>query len=364
MLKILNRDIAKDVQFFMDTIGDGILIVDNKGIITRLNTAACDMLGFRDKKDVKGQAVLALLGPIDEKGVPINKKNAALFKSIKQGKKINNVLRQFIKHDGNRIWVSITTTPTIGKKDTTKGAIIVIRDITEEKQQHDYHIDFTHIASHDLRTPIGNLLWATEYLISGKPGKLNKKQTDYINDIYKILKDMNRIINDLLSVSRLQNKKIKPQIKKVIIENTLKNIINDVAYYARAQNVKIVLKNTKKQKHSIKADPDHTRTIIQNVIENAIRYSYPNTNINIDIKIEKDNIVFSCGNTGIGIPKDKQKFIFAKFFRAKNAVDKHGDGTGLGLYITHEMVKLNKGEIWFESKPEKTTTFYVKFKKL
>ncbi len=100
------------------------------------------------------------------------------------------------------------------------------------------------------------------------------------------------------------------------------------------------------------------------MIENAIRYSYPNTNINIDIKIEKDNIVFSCGNTGIGIPKDKQKFIFAKFFRAKNAVDKHGDGTGLGLYITHEMVKLNKGEIWFESKPEKTTTFYVKFKKL
>ena len=70
----------------------------------------------------------------------------------------------------------------------------------------------------------------------------------------------------------------------------------------------------------------------------------------------------SCTNKGIGIPNDKQPFIFAKFFRAPNAIKKQGNGTGLGLYITREIVRLNNGSIWFESTPKKETTFYVKFK--
>jgi PAS domain S-box-containing protein len=362
MFNFFNTGLIEDVNFFMDTIGDGIFISDVNGTIIKTNQAACDILGFCDRKKVEKQNALELLSPLDKKGRPINKKNAVLFKSIKQGKRINNVMRQFIKNDGSRIWATITTTPIKKRGGKVKGAIVVVRDITEEKQQEEYQTDFAHMASHDLRTPLGNVLWATEYVMSEKPGKLNKKQTEYIQDTYKTLKDMNRIVNDLLSVSRLQNKKIKPRAKKISLEGIIKKVIADSEYYSKAQNVEIVLTSKGARQHYIKADPNHIRTIIQNIIENAIRYSFSSTKISLTVEEKNSNVLFACTNKGIGIPESQQKFIFAKFFRAKNAVDKKGDGTGLGLYITYEMIRINKGSISFKSVPNKNTTFTIKFK--
>ncbi|MFH1790270.1 MAG: PAS domain-containing sensor histidine kinase [bacterium] len=361
MLSLFNTGLIKDVQLFMDTIGDGIFVVDSNGTIVKSNQAICDMLGYCNLKSVIGQPALALLGATDEKGNPINKRNAALFKSIKKGKKVSNAARQFTKSDGTKIWTSITTTPILKNGDKVKGAILVVRDITEQKLEEEYRSDFAHIASHDLRTPLGNLLWVVEYLLSGKSGQLNEKQREYMNDTYSTLREMNRMVNDLLSVSRLQTKKIKPKISPVSFELVIKKVIKDLDYYAKAQNVKIKLSSSLKKGHLIKVDQHHLKTIVQNIIENAIRYSFSKTQINVNIVRENGNVIFSCSNNGIGIPKDKQKFIFAKFFRAKNAIEKQGDGTGLGMYITKEVVKLNKGEIWFNSVPNAQTTFYVKF---
>ena len=353
----------KNIDDFMDSVGDGIFVVDEKGIINKSNEAAHEMLGYSKKQDVEGHDAVILLGAIDAKGKLINKRNAALFKSIRQGKKINNAIRQFIKQDGTRIWASITTNPIKTKSTKFKGAVIIMRDITEQRQQEEYRTDFAHIASHSLRTPLGNVLWATEYLLSAKPGKINAKQKDYLQECYTTLKNMNTMINDLLSVSRLPDKKVKPNFQKVLLEDTVKALVKTYGAYAHAQNVTIKLTETdSKKKHYIKADPKYLEIIIQNLIENAVRYSFEHSDVKINIKRDKDTTTFSCTNHGIGIPKDKHGFIFAKFFRAKNAVSKQGNGTGLGLYITKEMVRLNKGEIWFESEPNKTTTFYVKFK--
>ncbi|MFH1292017.1 MAG: PAS domain-containing sensor histidine kinase [bacterium] len=362
ILQLWNKSLSNNVGMFMNTIGDGVFIVEPDGTIIKTNEAACTMLGYENKKQVMGQSILLLLGATDEKGNPINKRNAALYKSIRLGKKIN-ATRQFTKNDGTRIWTSITTTPVTKNNEKVTGAIVVIRDITEQKQEEEYRTDFAHIASHDLRAPLGNVLWATEYILSEKPGQLNKKQKEYLGDTYKTLKDMNRLVNDLLGVSRLHNHKIKPRLGKVMLENIIKKVIADTNYYAKAQNLEIKVETDSKCKHYILADSSHIKTIIQNLVENALRYAFTKTEILINIKKEKNHVVCSCSNKGIGIPKNKQKFIFAKFFRAKNAVDKQGDGTGLGLYLTQGLVKLNKGQIWFESELNQQTSFYLKFKK-
>lgn len=354
------KEITEEVRHFMDSIGDGILVVNKSGTVLSCNKAICQILGQKSKKDLIGRPTLPLLCPTDATGTPITKKNAALFKSINKGKKIVNAIRQFIKKDGSRLWSAITTTPIKDKNGEVEGAIIIIRDITEEKQQEEYRADFAHIASHNLRSPLGNVMWATEYLISGKPGSLNEQQKNYLNDCYKTLKEMNRLVNDLLSISNIPYKKIKPVFKKNLLEDVFAKVLNDLQYYARSHNVKIKL-IAEEQKHFIKADENHVRTILQNIIENAIRYSSPHTVIKVEFKKEKKYIIFSCTNQGIGIPENKKKFIFAKFFRASNAVNKEGQGTGLGLYIVKELINLNKGKIWFESEENKTTTFYIKF---
>jgi len=424
-LKLSDSTISKDVQTFMNAIGDGILIVDKSGVITKTNKAAWEMLGYKNAKQIEGKGALDLLKAVNNLGKLVTKKNAALFQSIKEGKKINNVIRQFLRADKKRFWSSITTTPIKNKAGTIKGAVIVIRDITEEKQAEEYRINFADIASHSLRTPLGNVLWANEYILSEKPGRLNKIQKEYLGESYKTLKSMNTMVNDLLSVSRLpdrrskpalkkvrledsvdrviesydtyakaQNLKIvfekkknkshfikadskylndllsvsrlpdrrsKPALKKVRLEDSVDRVIESYDTYAKAQNLKIVFEKKKNKSHFIKADPKYLFIIIQNLIENAVRYAFDKTDVVIKIKKDGKHIVFSCTNKGMGIPKDKQKFIFAKFFRAENAMKKQGNGTGLGLYITYEMIRLNGGKIWFESTENKETTFFIQF---
>ena len=356
---IKSPSLIKNTQFFLDSIADGVFVVNTKGLILETNRAAIEILGYSEK-ELLGQPVLKMIGAVDDKGRPINKNNAAMFGSILHGKIIKNAIRQFSKKDGQKFWVSISTNSIAGLLKKSKGGVIIFRDINEQKIKDDYWSDFAHIASHNLRAPLGNVLWAVESMLSGQIGEFTVEQKGYIEDMYRTLKDMNRLVNDLLGVSRLNNKKMKPKLAKVSIEQTIKNVIKDVEYYANAQNVKLKLVSDKN--HFIKADENHLRTIIQNLVENAIRYSFPGKEIELAVSAKDKEVRFSCKNEGIGIPKDKQKFIFSKFFRAKNAVEKIGGGTGLGLYITHEMVKLNKGKIWFTSELNKTTAFYATFK--
>ena len=355
--------ITDEVKHFMDSIGDGVIILDKNGDILNYNKALSNILGYNKSTNLTGLSVLSLLCPTDRYGTPITKNKSALFESINKGKKIINATRQFVKKDGSFIWATITTTPLNYDGKNIDGAIITIRDITKQKQQEEYRADFAHIASHSLRTPLGNVMWAIEYLISANSEPLSDKQKGYLNDCYETLKNMNRLVNDLLSISNLPYKKIRPNREKIDLLKIYSKVHNDLQYYAKAHNVELVMEYKDKQ-CLIKADKSHVRNILQNIIENSIRYSFDKTNIKINFKKEGKNIIFSCTNQGIGIPESKKKFIFSKFFRAGNAVNKEGDGTGLGLYITQGLVNLNKGKIWFESEENKETTFFIKFKSL
>jgi len=362
MINTNNKLFIQDVQVLLESIGDGVLIVDNNGKVRLTNDALCELLGYKREEIIKKDA-LQILGAIDEYGKPINKRNAAIFDSIKKGKKNINAIRQFSRKDNERFWASITTSPLLHKNKKVKGGVVILRDITEKKLEEEYRSDFARVAGHNLRTPLGNVLWVTEHLLSGKAGKMTKVQKQFLKDNYSLLKQMSSVINDILSITNFQNKSIKPKKIKVDLGDLTTSIVSNLKYYARAKNLKINIEIDVKDKFFIKVDEKHVNAIVQNILENAIKYSFENTSIVIKIERQNGHVVFSCLNEGIGIPKAKQKYIFAKFFRASNAVDQDGDGTGLGLYTTHELVNLNEGKIWFESVPKKETCFFVKFKK-
>lgn len=358
---MLKKFLTNEIQVFIDSLGDGVMIVDKNGIIVKTNQALCDILGYKTKGSVEGHVCLSLLGATGEMGQIIDKKNAAFYRTIRYSKQIANEKRQFVKQDGTRVWTSITTSP-MKKDNKVIAAVILIRDTTKEQEQEEYYKDFTHTASHNLRSPLGNLLWTVEYMLTKKLGPLTAKQEEYLSDSYESLQAMNRMVNNLLSISRLENKKVHPNLQKVSLEQTIEKVLKDLTSYARAQLVEIELKGSPNAQHFVKFDHDHLHSVIQNIIENAVRYSFPNKKIILEIKPEETNIIFSCTNEGIGIPKGKENFVFAKFFRAKNAEERQNEGTGLGMYTSRELAILNKAKIWFESEENKQTTFYLKLK--
>ncbi|MEA3296035.1 MAG: HAMP domain-containing sensor histidine kinase [Patescibacteria group bacterium] len=222
--------------------------------------------------------------------------------------------------------------------------------------------EFINIVSHQLRSPLTNMKWATEFLITETIDKISAQQAEYFNILQENCSRMNALINDLLTVSKLQQKKFNGNIEKISLYDLLKNIIEKTKAYTIASNIEIKLK-IDKNLPKISADASQMNTVLENLINNAIRYT-PNNNGKenkiIEIKLEqrKNNIYFEIKDNGIGIPKQDQKYIFQKFFRSRNVLKHQTQGSGLGLYITKSIVEKQEGKIGFISKEEQGTTFW------
>jgi two-component system sensor histidine kinase VicK len=122
--------------------------------------------------------------------------------------------------------------------------------------------------------------------------------------------------------------------------------------------LEIELKINNSQLKNIKSDPEKLKIVVENLLDNAIRYSQKKGKVKILTEKRKENLYFQIDDEGIGIPKEDQKFIFQKFFRAKNATITQAGGTGLGLYISKEIIKKLKGKIGFKSQEQKGSTFW------
>lgn len=352
---------SKETIEVLNAIGDGVFVVDTKGIIQSVNTTGAKILGYKES-ELLGMWCLDPFGAVNAKGKRITKKNAAITKTLKSGKKTHNALRQFTNKHGDKLWASITVTPLI-RKGKKRAAIIVFRDITKEHQLEEYHADFARVASHQMRTPLSNVLWLLEHLSSEMSGKLNEEQKELASKAYGTAKQLYDLFNDLLRISDLHGRK-NGAAAVITLTPIVEQVIENTAAVSKASNLKIKFKKSKRDIAYM--DKTHAQTAIQNIIENAIRYADPHSTILITLSKDPDDkkkLQLSCTNEGIGIPKKSQKLLFSKFFRAKNAVKKRGDGTGLGLYLSKKLMEQYGGDISFESIPRKQTTFILTFKR-
>jgi signal transduction histidine kinase len=217
--------------------------------------------------------------------------------------------------------------------------------------------EFVSIVSHQLRSPLSNLRWALELLMSGRLGKIEEQQLDY----FKILKDnssrMGELVRDLLIVSRIEQGRIPFKTQEVSLVELIKNLISLLAPFARASNVEIKFES-KNNLPKIFSDPSQLKLIIENLLDNAIRYIREKGDVKISLIKKDGRFYFEIKDNGVGIPKEDQKYIFQKFFRSSNVLRHKTQGTGLGLYITKSLIEKMGGKIGFKSEENKGSTFW------
>ncbi len=217
--------------------------------------------------------------------------------------------------------------------------------------------EFISIVSHQLRTPISNLGWTIELLMSGKLGRIEAKQTEY----FKILKEniirMKELVKDLLIVSRIETQTLFLKEKTFYLSDTIKKLIVAFEPTAKASNITISFENQKDLPQVI-ADPFQIKQVIENLLDNAIRYIKEKGEVKLKLNLEQDNFYFEINDTGVGIPEKDKKYIFQKFFRADNVMKYQTQGSGLGLYIAKSIIKKSKGKIGFKSQEGQGSTFW------
>ncbi|MDP2864421.1 MAG: HAMP domain-containing sensor histidine kinase [bacterium] len=217
--------------------------------------------------------------------------------------------------------------------------------------------EFISVVSHQLRSPLSNLRWAIELLMSGRLGKIEKKQTEY----FKILKEnsgrMMELISDLLTVSRIEQRTLPLKKQEFSLENLIKDLILEFKPFIQSSNIEVKFKG-EENLPKILADPSQIRLVAENLLDNATRYIKDKGEVGIKLEKKRGNLYFEITDSGVGIPKEDKKYIFQKFFRSENVLKYQTQGSGLGLYITKAIIEKSGGKIGFSSQEGVGSTFW------
>jgi len=236
-------------------------------------------------------------------------------------------------------------------------AVIITRSFERLAEASRMKSEFISVVSHQLRSPLSNLRWAIELLMSGRLGKIEEKQTEY----FRILKEnsgrMGELVSDLLIVSRIETATLPQKRKEISLEDLIKKLISEFKPFAQASNVEIEFKS-EENLPKILADPSQIRLVVENLLDNAVRYIKDRGKVKMLLSRRGQNLYFEIEDNGVGIPKEDQKYIFQKFFRSENILRYQTQGSGLGLYISKAIIERSGGKIGFKSQEGVGSTFW------
>jgi len=324
---------------------DGILVFNLKKELELINPKAEEFLQVR-RRDVLGKSMEAL-GKVS--------KLKPLMKVLENDFK--EVFREEIALRKN-LYLEVTTTFATYRKKRIS-FLVILHDITREKAIEEMKSQFVSVAAHQLRTPLSIIKWSLGMLLAGDVGELTEEQKEFLQKTYQTNERMIKLVNDLLNVARIEEGRFVYQPKAVEFDQVVKQVFESLKELAQKKNLKfqLVIKKSKKPK-VVKVDIEKITLVIKNLLENAIRYTPPGGEVTVRIERQDKEILFSVQDTGVGIPKDQQKRVFTRFFRGANVIKMETEGTGLGLFISKNIVEAHGGKIWFKSKENKGSTFF------
>ena len=347
---------AKD-EALLESLGEGLIAVDNDRKITVVNKVATDTLGWK-MKDLIGKLITDLTLE-DDAGhlVPFDKRptNIALVTG-----KPTKVTYFFVRKNKTKFPMAITATP-VKLDGKIIGLIEIIRDVTHEREIDRAKSEFVSLASHQLRTPLTTVSWYAEMILKGDVGEVVPGQKKYLEEIYNGNRQMIELVSTLLNVSRIELGTFKAESKPTDICALAQRALDEQKPKIEEKGLAIVQKFDLNIS-TFSTDPKLLGMIFDNLLSNAVEYTPPGGKIVFSLSLDGTKALhIQVADTGYGIPKNQQDQIFSKFFRADNVRDKDTKGTGLGLYIVKSVVKDSGGKIWFESEENKGTAFHVSF---
>lgn len=325
---------------------DGLIVLDAYRTIAMINPEAEKMIGL-PKETIERKKLNDLKeNPFFQKLINIILKNG----SIKQ------VFREGLNLKENMV-IEVTTIP-LNREGSALGYLIILHDISREKLTEKMKTEFVSLAAHQLRTPLTKTKWALKSFLGGELGEINKQQEEFIKKSYSANEKIIALVNDLLGVTAIEEGRYLHNPILANIEDLIKSVIESLQGEIKRKRLIFEFEKPKEKLPQIWIDKEKMEIVIQNLVENAVRYTEIGGRVTIALKSSGKEIEFSVRDTGVGIPREQQNRIFIKFFRAPNVIKMETEGTGLGLFIAKNIIEAHKGRVWFESEEGKGSIFY------
>lgn len=350
------REEKNKLQNILESMGDGAFAVNAVGYIVFFNPVMQLITDYKSAEVIGGHHKQVFKFILEEK-----RSEAREFVEICLKTGLTQVIAEkiiVVGKNNKETAVGGVVSPIKDDKDNIMGAVVILRDLTKERELEKTKINFVSIASHQLRTPLSAMRWTLESLMEKETGPLQKKQKEYLNNTYKSTRKLIELVDILLLSSRIEEGRffIQPALTNLV--KTTEEVLLELSALIKAKNFDVAITGNINAIPEIILGEEMFKQVVLNLISNSIHYTPDNGKITINFELQPEAVRVSVADNGIGIPKDVQHRIFEKFFRAEKAIAMSPEGTGMGLNLAKTLVTMWGGKIWFESEEDRGATFF------
>ncbi|WP_374951036.1 ATP-binding protein [Mucilaginibacter sp.] len=320
-------------------------IINRKLEILELNQALVDLLGY-SKDEILGTKILDYTHP--DFNDHWQELQTALWEEKVNQFELEGCL---IRKDGSEAWVIVHT--ILFADQGEKYGYTLLEDITSRKQLEHHKDDFISVISHELKTPITSLKAQCQLMLRHLKAYEDGHADKMMSGIDKQINRLTRFIENLVTVSKIESSKLQPVLKHYQINELINEVIGEVQLTAPTRQIHVGFEHTL----NLKGDPDKIYQALYNLLTNALKFSAKETAIEVTLKQQENWAVICIQDHGQGIPRESLERIFERFYKVDTASSLIEAGTGLGLYVSSEIIKHQNGKLWVDSEPGEGATF-------
>ena len=347
----------------VDSSDDAIVSKNLNGIITSWNAGATRIFGYTADETI-GRPVSMLFPPdrMDEE--------PKILERLKRGERVDHYQTVRVRKDGRHLHVSLTISPIKDPSGKVVGASKVARDVTPEKhwiaqleaaneelkKADRMKSEFLAIMSHELRTPLNSIIGFASVLRQGRSGPVTDEQFKQLSLIHTSGKHLLHLINDLLDLSRIEAGRVDLDCEEFkpaeVVDEAVRTLELQSSQKKLAIHAKVDFGDT------IYSDRKRFFQVVLNLLNNAVKFT-PRGKVDIRVHAEGGNLILSVADTGIGVPREKQRELFQAFSQLEGSSRRRYEGTGLGLYLCKKIVTMLNGHIKVDSDGQHGSVFTV-----
>ncbi|MGB9724477.1 MAG: GAF domain-containing protein, partial [Chloroflexia bacterium] len=325
---------ASKVRAILQSIADGVIVVDRENRIILANPASQQILGMA-REELEGRFTDELPGLFQPGG---------LFAQ-------ENPRFELMER-----YINVSSTPVITDAGETLGRVYVLRDITREVEADRAKSEFISTVSHELRTPLTSIKGYVDLILLGSVGEITPMQRNFLEVVRSNSNRLVDLINDLLDISRIETGRITLSPEPLSIFDVVEEVVESARAEIERKQLTLEVR-VPPDLPLVHADRKRITQVLTNLVSNAYKYTREGGRVEISARCENGFLTVSVSDTGVGISKEDQKKLFTRFFRADNPLRDEVGGTGLGLAISKSFVEMHGGKMWVESELNVGSTF-------
>lgn len=342
----------KQIDSIVRSVAEGLVVLNDRGEVIMMNPAAEKLLDV-DKADQMGKPVRGM----------IKKSQLMSLATREAGSEETEIEMEATSEDTKKV-LRASNAVIENENGQTIGMVSVFTDVTKQKELDAMKSQFVSNISHELRTPLIAIRNSVEIMLAKKSGPLTEEQNKFLSIAENNLKRLGLLIDDLLDLSKVEAKKAELHPEPSDIEQVIDETCDSLEAWAGTKEIAIS-RNVQRNIRKVSIDRKRITQVLTNLIGNAIKFTPNKGTITISVNITqaegKDMLIVSVADTGAGIAKEDIPKLFNKFQQLGSGGSLHHvSGTGLGLYISKEMINLHGGTIWAKSELNKGSTFIFK----